>query len=340
MFFYLAILLYLLLSSLVRKNLILMWFNIFFLICIAGLRTINVGTDTHAYKDIYGWIESGTGDFIEPGWYLLNVIVQLLGGNFNSLLLIAATLTLVPIGLVSSRYGKNPSLCLFFYFSIFAYLQSFNIMRQMLAVSWVLLACTYLDRRLNFRFLIIIAVATTIHTSALIAVPLLWIHHFKLSNDRIKWMLFITFILGFLLSDTVFAFLAGPYASYVESGNFSRDNLMITYLQVVLMNILFYSIYYTSNLELRNTLPVKIFFIAVVIMNFTARLGLGSRIMLYFTIIQVILFPLYLSNNRIKNKGCTWLAVILYCFLIFMKLLIWDGNQVTPYRSIFSKDLL
>lgn len=115
---------------------------------------------------------------------------------------------------------------------------------------------------------------------------------------------------------------------------------MITYLQVVLMNILFYSIYYTSNLELRNTLPVKIFFIAVVIMNFTARLGLGSRIMLYFTIIQVILFPLYLSNNRIKNKGCTWLAVILYCFLIFMKLLIWDGNQVTPYRSIFSKDLL
>lgn len=79
MFFYLAILLYLLLSSLVRKNLILMWFNIFFLICIAGLRTINVGTDTHAYKDIYGWIESGTGDFIEPGWYLLNVIVQLLG---------------------------------------------------------------------------------------------------------------------------------------------------------------------------------------------------------------------------------------------------------------------
>lgn len=78
---------------------------------------------------------------------------------------------------------------------------------------------------------------------------------------------------------------------------------MITYLQVVLMNILFYSIYYTSNLELRNTLPVKIFFIAVVIMNFTARLGLGSRIMLYFTIIQVILFPLYLSNNRIKIKG-------------------------------------
>ena len=59
-----------------------------------------------------------------------------------------------------------------------------------------------------------------------------------------------------------------------------------------------------------------------------------------FVIIIPLAAILYLSNNRIKNKGCTWLAVILYCFLIFMKLLIWDGNQVTHYRSIFSKDLL
>lgn len=207
-------------------------------------------------------------------------------------------------------------------------------MRQMLAVSWVLLAYTYLDRRLNFRFLVIVIMAATIHTSALIAISLLWIRHFSFSKRKILWALCGTFILSFFLNDAVFTFLAGPYAGYIENNSFSRENLIMVYAQVVLMNLLFYLIYYTANSEFRNIIYMKIFLVAILLMNLTMRLGLGSRIIIYFMIIQSIFYPLYLDNNRVKNKRCVCCAILLYVVFVFLKLLIWDGNKVVPYQSI------
>ena len=42
---------------------------------IAGLRSEEIGVDTHTYKNIFGWISDGIIYPIEPAWYLLNRLI-------------------------------------------------------------------------------------------------------------------------------------------------------------------------------------------------------------------------------------------------------------------------
>ena len=195
MLLYIVVWIILLLYSFKKENTTILWICILLLICMAGLRSISVGTDTFSYEDIYYWIEAGNANFIEPGWRFLNWLIQYVGGNFNMLLMVVAILTLLPVGFVIKQCSPAPSLSLFLYFSLFTYLQSYNLMRQMLAVSIVLLGYTYLYKQQRVRYLICVAFAMTFHTSALFSIPLIWIDRFNLSMKKVLWILSITLIL-------------------------------------------------------------------------------------------------------------------------------------------------
>ena len=332
MLLYIVVWIILLLYSFKKENTTILWICILLLICMAGLRSISVGTDTFSYEDIYYWIEAGNANFIEPGWRFLNWLIQYVGGNFNMLLMVVAILTLLPVGFVIKQCSPAPSLSLFLYFSLFTYLQSYNLMRQMLAVSIVLLGYTYLYKQQRVRYLICVAFAMTFHTSALFSIPLIWIDRFNLSMKKVLWILSITLILGYLLSDTAFLYLVGPYAAYLENGY--KEGLLSIYIQAVLINLLFLFIFYTTDKESQNSFWIKIFFIGIVLMDLTARLTQGTRITLFFMVVQFIVYPQYFVSNRVSNKILVHFCILLYCAMIFMKLLIWDGNGVCPYKCI------
>lgn len=68
-----------------------------------------------------------------------------------------------------------------------------------------------------------------------------------------------------------------------------------------------------------------------------AVLELGPRIILCFTLCQIIFYPMFFRYNIVKNKKIVILSILLYTSLIFMKILIL-GNQgdysVYPYKTI------
>ena len=137
---------------------------------------------------------------------------------------------------------------------------------------------------------------------------------------------------GYLLSDTTFLYLVGPYAAYLENGY--KEGLLSIYIQAVLINLLFLFIFYTTDKESQNSFWIKIFFIGIVLMDLTARLTQGTRITLFFMVVQFIVYPQYFVSNRVSNKILVHFCILLYCAMIFMKLLIWDGNGVCPYKCI------
>lgn len=321
--------------SFLKYNKYIYWGTIFSLVMIAGLRSEEIGVDTHTYKNIFGWISDGIIYPIEPAWYLLNRLIAWGEGSFNLLLWITSLLTLIPIGVVSLRCSSTPQMSLFFYYGLYAYINSFNGMRQFVAISFVLLAYSYITQKKKFWGYLI--VASTFHYSAIFSFTAVLVDKISLTKQRIISGIIFSLFIGVFLNNSIFLVIVGPYAGYLESSEGYRDNFLLAVMMAILMSCLYMCVFFTLRREYKQNLWTKMFFVGIIILNITMRLELGARIILYFTLCQIIFYPMYFRYNIVKNKKIVILSILLYTSLIFMKILIL-GNQgdysVYPYKTI------
>lgn len=108
--------------------------------------------------------------FQEPLYVLSNVVVYLFMGNSPQVwIALMALITIVVMALALFLTGKKIDYSLFFLlYGCFAYLHSFNYIRQMAACSFILLGLVFLSQRKYVKFFIFIAVATMFHTSSMV----------------------------------------------------------------------------------------------------------------------------------------------------------------------------
>lgn len=303
---------------------------------LAGLRGNTIGFDTHIYNNMYLWIKEGVNYPIEPGWYYLNKFVGLLGGEFNFFLWVVSFLTLFTLGIALIRCSPNPVFSLFLYYSIYAYLNSFNGMRQFLAISLVIAGYTYLPNLK--KFLICVFIATSFHFSAIFSLGALFYKLLVMKQGLVIVSVLISFLLGLVLNNELFSLLTGPYAQYLNSDFGYRENLASAIVLVIFMDLLFCWCFFTSNEIYKQSIWTKLFFFAIILINVTLRLELGARIILYFTLVQILYFPYYFNCNIVKNKLLLKSVIVVYVAIVFMKILIL-GNQgeysVYPYKFFF-----
>lgn len=339
MFFYITLAVWLSLCALIgRKFRDLIWFNIFLLSLINGLRHVQIGIDTANYYDIWEWINEGGGEFIEPAWYLLNKSIQCMGGGYNLLLWIVALMTFIPIGYTAKKYTNNPSLTLLFYFFITFYLQSLNIMRQILTVSLVLIGYDFLlqDKKLKYiKYTCITLIACTFHTSAICSFFVLIANKIKLSIKIIIFLFGASLCVSFILNPQFISLFIGDYAVYIQNGAGIREDILSAYILGILVNSFYVLLFATIKKEYQNTWFMKVYFLGIILMNLTTQLELGTRIILYYTIAQIFIYPLYLENNRFKHKFIAPLLLFTYAIVLFFKLLNGDPLQICPYRPYF-----
>lgn len=335
MWLYIIIWLLLLLASKYPQKKVF-YISLFLLSLLAGLRGNVIGFDTHIYNDIFSWIKEGTNYPIEPSWYYLNKYVGLLGGGFNFFLWVVSFLTLFILGIALVRCSPSPIFSLFLYYSLYAYLNSFNGMRQFLAISLVIAGYTYLPNLK--KFLMCVLVAASFHFSAIFSLFALFYRFLVMKCGIVIIILLISFLLGLVLNDELFSLLTGPYAQYLDSDFGYRENLISAVILVIFMDLLFCWCFFTSTGAFKQSIWTKIFFFAIVLINATLQLKLGARVILYFTLVQILYFPNYLNCNIVKNKLLLKSIVIVYVAIVFMKILIL-GNlgeySVYPYKFFF-----
>lgn len=132
-----------------------------------------VGVDYKAYANIFKYIAAGQIVIIEPGYWALNYITHLLGGNFQVVIAIVAGMT---IGLTFSAFPKPQfHLCVAIFFLVF-YSWIFTTIRQMLVVSVAYYCYTffYTNKRYKLTYTLL-AAASLFHISSLLYIPIFMI---------------------------------------------------------------------------------------------------------------------------------------------------------------------
>lgn len=235
------------------------------------------------------------------------------------------------VGSVSLMIYKSRINTLFgflIYFSIY-YVLGFYLLRQMIALTFVIFSINYLKSRKIIPFILLVCLGGLFHSSAfvfLIAYPL---YKNKLTN--VKFVIMISMlILVYIFSGPLFSFLVNrfPNISYFQDlSDYQQNNgwtipllfFLSIYLLIVFIGKKFNDekILYESNL----------IYIALIFIAMTNSIGEFYRISVYFSIIIITLIPkLTVHFRTIKDKrGYQFLCCSI--FLLYFVAIVLSQNS-------------
>lgn len=320
-----------------KRNDRLFKLGLLLVIVLTCLRSPKIGIDTSGgYYDYYQWILAGTHlGWVEPGWEIINRISIFLGLEYQGAIAIAGLLTLLPVGYVISRKCENKCLALALYYGMYFPLYSYNIMRQMIAVSFALLSMLFFIEKKYIKSILFLVLGFFFHKSILfiLAVPVFM--KIRLSYRKTVVITIISFAMGILLSGQVLSAISGKYAAnLLNTDGYSgyRSSFLMPALMSLAFSAFFLFVTYFHSKNLRENPWYIISSIGIFVMNLTIRMGQGTRMVFYFSQVHILFFTEYLNqiSNRINRRV---VKTIYYAYILinFLRVLLDQWPTLNPY---------
>ena len=314
--------------------------NIFIILILsffAGLRHYSVGVDTRPYMIS---IESffNLGKHVWPYTSFSNfygyfaIFVYKIWHNYNFLLFIEALIinTLIVKRFYDFKDESSFGFMLFIYlFTI--YLRTFNLNLQYLSLSIVFFATRYLGKNKNFVFLILVILASLLHTSACIGLLFYFVKWFNFKNITKNQMLikFFAIFAGFYVFLKVYNIMYFRYLQYLNNSS-SVGIMVFVQLFIYVITLLLYkkNVLESAQDEIRIKDIFKYYFIGILLSFSSYFVPNAGRIAYYFTIFEPIFYGYFMKNSKV-DKVYKFLLII--WFIFYSIYVIVSGLAVTGY---------
>lgn len=294
-------------------------------------------TDMLSRLSVFGHAKLPYPHKFESGWMILNWIIGKLNLGFRGFLVVHAIFCIATISRFIEKYSKNIWLSFALFVSLEFYSYMFGIMRQAMCMCILLHGIIYIKERKFWKFLLIVFLASSVHLSAIVFIPLYFLNSIRITRKR---------FLAICICNIVFIIVA-PY---------------VLQLFKPILSVMGYSSYLDSSFQWNNMLLLNAFFIPLCVYLFvdfakffenddhniigwatllaTPVLTIGAistvlgRCAQYYFIFVTLLIP-----NAIKqynNKKTAYFAagvVYILCGLFYIYVL--SGSRYVPYISIF-----
>lgn len=312
-------------------------------ILFAGIRDMIGGYDIYIYSEVYEatWEEIVLHSPFEQGFKYYFLALKYINDKREFMIFMTSFLMLTLHAITIKRHSSYMFFSLLIYFCKF-YLMSFVYFRQGLAMGILWLSIPFIVNRKFLPFLLTSILAFYFHKSSIVFFPLYFIANMNFSKKAYIWIPIATLIfaispLSNMLISLVGEELDSKYAHYTNKA--STFNVFYLIESSVLAYLL---VKFRDDLQrhkfgkfLNNALFVYILLSFMAITNATY-----IRFIWYYMFFLVIAIPVFYgfiksSQNRMLFKT----AIVTYFVALFFRLLIlWDGGDMMPYKSIFSDE--
>lgn len=208
------------------------------LTCFSGMRYDynDTGNYISIFRNAPFFLERIRGEFdifTNPLFYLFLSAFKSFFNNEYAFLFVTAAFTQFSFLLFIKRYSVNFTFSIFLYFTLGTYCFTLAALKQVLAMSILLLSIPYLERKQLLRYYLLVFLAMTVHTYA-IAFALLPLFRFR------PWSVFTFLFLGIVAA--VMMNFEGVIASFLDSADdvgktiYSEDvlnNTSLNFLRVL-----------------------------------------------------------------------------------------------------------
>ena len=194
--------------------------------CLCGFRYMFITGDLHKYyftflrNGEYGWLSAEL--FAEGrnfGFYYFNKIVYLLsGGDFQVCLFTISAIVHISLGYVVYRYSPKPWFSYLVWNCLAFFIFGFSAIKQSLAMAFVMLAFVGIAEKRPGLFIIMMAVAGSIHMPALVFLPAYWLTRMKVSPQ---------IILLYVIMGIVIYVFKNQFVAFIRSFYYEDDEILI-----------------------------------------------------------------------------------------------------------------
>lgn len=305
------------------------------LIYLAGTREDMGFGDTSAYRIGFHdlpFSPSGlsgyfTDDSKDKGFTVFSVIIKSIIGNRDVLyFLIIAAICLTCVFYVYKKYSCNFIMAAFLFVASADYIQwTYNGIRQFLAVS-LIFACTGLLLKKKYvPIIVVILFASTIHASALIMLPIVFIVQGKPFNKRT-----VLFLFAMLMAIAFIDQFTDIITNIMENTQYSGEvDQFLSTEGTSIQRVLVYSIpafialLFRKRIEIADNQLINMasnLSIATLGLMFLSAVSSGlflGRLSIFTSLYNYILLPWEIENIFTKNSARVIYAVMIVCYLIF-----------------------
>jgi transmembrane protein EpsG len=304
-----------------RLNKLFVFLVIVTLALVSGLRN-NIG-DTifymHSYKITHytlGDIDF-SGDF---GFNILQLLLQMISTDPQILVLVTATLTNILIIIILNQYSRIFELSVYVYITSGMFTTSMNGIRQYLAAAIVFTATKYILDGNFKKYALIILLASTVHKSALVLLPIYFIVR-REAWSKVTYILIalsIFIVLGFnQFSEMLFATIDdtqyGHYKDFSEGG----VNLLRVIVNAAPVIIAYIGRYKLKLVWPKSDYIVNLSIISMVFIIIASQNWIFARFNIYFGLYNLILISWILKVFKDNNKRLIYYGLLVSYFIYF-----------------------
>lgn len=311
---------------------------------ISALRNYTVGTDSEMYMNIFRKVSTYSLDSspVEIGYLLLNKILSFINvfGGYQIIFIITSAIILFLMAKTIIENSKRYELSIFLFITMYFYYNSFNQIRQYIAIAIMFYAIKYMFNKDIKKYVICSVIAFTFHQSSIIMIPFYFILQMNLSDKIVKITLGLS-VVGYLILDKVLLVvfsLIPRYQKYAE-GELSKlltdgSNIVHAIILLALFIVVYKFKDKLISIDKRNNVYINAILFATAFQILGTKTVLFSRIVYYFSIYAILLIPSIVDIFEGENRKKAYLAIMAIYFVICNVLLLLNQSEVLPYMIV------
>lgn len=308
-------------------------FCCFILFLESGLRHANVGPDTPTYFMNFKILETKSwsdlfsnyynayvlGIARDPSYPIIAKPFTYFAGGWQLFLLFAAGVYFYALYKFLTRYIESfPGMLLAFTFCISLFhIIPLSGMRQQFTMAISMFLPSLIERKKVIKYVIVVLVGSTIHTSLLFVLPLYFLYHYLPVNPK-KFLIlsFLCIPIVAITAKSILRYIVSfsyneYYAGYITEDTSGAFRYIIFFTLIV-----FIAIYYFDKIRLKSK---RLFCCALIMISLTIPLivvnGAMIRISQYFTIYAMLFIPYIIQHSN--DKLLYYMIITTLLYLVF-----------------------
>lgn len=294
-------------------------------VCISTFKSYSVGYDTQVYVNYYEALKSGKrkpfvsylSSKYEYGFTFLSSILAVCGFDFRILLFIVSLFVSITLVISINKISPNKLMSLILYIALGVFAQSLSATRQIIAIALVMLAIVFLKDKKWWQPLLLIALASLFHTSAIVCFVLIPIRYIKLNYWWVLGALALTIICSFCLPFILkvlekYTFIDYYSKYFVNFTGFIQETDVVNILYSVGIIVVYVILYLGRSKVLQLDekkelydyfLLINLFVPLIRISGFIANVqALFNRVSVYFFVSYLFIIPMFVEAVRYDKK--------------------------------------
>lgn len=209
------------------------------------------------------------------------------------------------------------------------YIQSFNTIRQCVAVGFFIYAYKFIFEKKLFQYLLVIVLASFFHLSALLLIPVYWLVDKKNPKGLMIGILLISIFFPKILVTPILSLLLNieEYSQYANDEMGLAQSGLFLVMSILFLIILIFKNKFEDNRKLNSIFNLG--YTSVVLFNLSTLSAAFSRYSLYFMPFMYI--SVYYLSFICKSKLIAYIILMFFVILFFVSV---SASTILPDRIL------